>query len=175
MINEVYLGIIDYSSFIIFVLILTLILGIYLNYKFKRFKFDIKNIKLYSLFLNLDRQAIISFSASLIKYMFIIWHLILMPEFSTYTILLLILLSLIGPTSIDRYISIIPDLFNSGIEYTILILIKYLIEYLKEVNVIWYVVLMIILLIILIIISSTYSLFKRINDILVREKKQYEK
>ena len=131
MINEVYLGIIDYSSFIIFVLILTLILGIYLNYKFKRFKFDIKNINYILLFLNLDRQNYF-ISASLIKYMFIIWHLIFMPEFSTYTILLLILLSLIGPTSIDRYISIIPDLFNSGIEYTILILIKYLIEYLKE-------------------------------------------
>lgn len=175
MYNKILANILELNSFIITFLVIVVILGLFLNYKFKRFKFDVKKIKIYSLFLLSNNLSIISLSAALMSYSFIIWYLIIQPEFHIMYIVLLFILNLIFNIFIGKYINIFTDFINILFQYFLLVLIGYLIGYLYDVRIVWYVVVMAILLIIFILIYSTYFFLKNINDILIKDVARHEK
>ncbi|MDD4187739.1 MAG: hypothetical protein PHX04_03145 [Bacilli bacterium] len=175
MVNDILVYILELKSFIITFLVVVIILGIYLNYKFKRINFDVKKIKKYSLFFLSSNLSIISLSAALMSYIFIIWYLLILPKFHIMYLVLLFGLNLIFNLFIGKYINIITDFINRLFQYILLVLIGYLIGYLYDIRIVWYVVIMVILLTVFILINSTYLLLKNINDILIKDVKRNEK
>lgn len=169
MINGILVNILRFYSFIMLFLVVIILAGIFLSLKFRHFKFNVKKIKFYTLFLNLDNASILSFAAAIMRYSFLIWYLVILPDFHVSYVIFLLVLSLLFNIEVGKYFSFIFDFLNLIIQYVSLVLLGFLKGYLFDVKFVWYVIAMVILLSTFIFIYITYFFFKNIKDILTKE------
>ncbi len=169
MFNQILANFYRLFSFIACFSIFIVIIGILFHYKFKKFKLNVKSIKMYTLFMQLSNKAIMALSATTMRYVFIIWYLIFLPEFNLAYIILLILLCTIFNICLGKPHLIVFDIFNVVFQYVLLILLGFLVGYLNDIRIVWYVVGMVILLALFIFVYASYTFFKSLNDIVIKE------
>jgi hypothetical protein len=167
--NQILANLYRLFSFIACFSIFIVIIGILFHYKFKVFKLNVKSIKMYTLFMQLSNKSIMALSATTMRYVFIIWYLIFLPEFNISYIILLILLCMVFNICLEKPQLIFFDIFNVVFQYVLMILLSFLVGYLNDIRLVWYVVVMVILLSLFIFVYACYTFFKSLNDIVIKE------
>lgn len=166
---EVFLNVVyRFQYFIISFLVFTIVFGIYLSIKFNRFNFNVKNIKFYDIFLNLNNKSVLALSIIFIRQIFILWYLIYLPDYNLAFLTFLIISALLFNILINRKIGIIFDIINVSVLYATMILLKFLVDYTNDIVSLWYIQIVTILLIVFIVTYSIYFILRNINDCIVR-------
>lgn len=151
---------------IIFIISIAIIFRIFS----KKFKFNSKNIELYGLLLNLNNSSLISISAMTIYYLFVVFCTISFHGMNIIYLSIILILVLISEAVIDNFkglpVSLLLALFNCGAIHVVYLLYDYIVN--EKFS---YLLLIILALVILFVfLYDTYSLFRNINNIVVKNK-----
>ena len=161
--NELYYFL---GTAIIFLIAVTIIFRIYC----KKFKFNNNKIELYGLLLNLNTPALISISAMTIYYLFVVFCTISFHGMNIIYLAMMLILILISESVIDNFkglpSSIGLTLINCGAIHVVYLLYSYI----TEENFSYLLLIILSLVILFIFLYDTYTLFRNINNIVIKNK-----
>ena len=161
--NELYYFL---GAAILFIIAIAIIFKIFC----KNFKFNNKNVELYGLLLNLNNSSLISISAMTIYYLFVVFCTISFHGMNIIYLSIILILVLISEAVIDNFkglpLSILLALINCGAIHIVYLLYDYITK--EKFS---YLLLIILCLVILFVfLYDTYSLFRNINNIVLKNK-----
>ena len=161
--NELYYF---FGAAFLFIIAIAIIFRIFV----KRFKFNNKNIELYGLLLNLNSSALVSISAMTIYYLFVVFCTISFHGMNIIYLAIMLILVLISESVIDNFkglpLSIALALINCGA-----IQIVYLLyDYITQENFSYLLLIILSLVILFVFLYDTYSLFRNINNVVIKNK-----
>ena len=161
--NELYYFL---GTAIIFLIAVTIIFRIYC----KKFKSNNNKIELYGLLLNLNTPALISISAMTIYYLFVVFCTISFHGMNIIYLAMMLILILISESVIDNFkglpSSIGLTLINCGAIHVVYLLYSYI----TEENFSYLLLIILSLVILFIFLYDTYTLFRNINNIVIKNK-----
>lgn len=153
--------------FVIFILIAELIFKVILSRNKKDSK---KNITILGLFMELDNSSIFAISLSIVRYLLIIFALLILSYYHTYILLILLFLAILYGFTSKSIKNLVIELVSSFAIYFSIVCSKLLVGYLIEVRYEWYVILGYIFLVLFIIIYATYFLLRNVNYVISTSK-----
>jgi len=157
-------------NFLLVAILFFIILSIFLKIFLKKFKVDNKKIQIYGVFLALDNREIISLSAITINYLYLVWYMVSFYELNIIYVIFSFVLVLISDISIKNYSKGFLNLILNCVNFIAIYIVGLLYSYLIEEKVSLLVLVSLVFVTIFVFLYFTYSLLRRINHVVKRNK-----
>lgn len=170
--SEIVNGILELFDFILVFVVAIILIELTLNLTLKKREITDVNMQLYGVFVGLSNKEIISLAIATLRFIFILWCILVSKEMISMFLVFLLVLCIIYHIINFSIIEMILDAFNSSLLYVSLLASNLLYNYITELNFNLPLLILSILLKVLVFVYSLYFFFKTVNELINKNRKE---